>query len=154
MANAQANAGTVRAWVGAQGGRARRVVACCAVVAVAAALGGALGGVLGGCQADPDFVMTDAFSKDMPQSLANTLEGAIETQAQAQGAVMDAMALAGAPLGPEDVAQRYEDVRVAMTIAERRARTARVRSAPAEYSTRSGSDPVQINRARTWRGRS
>ncbi len=128
MANAHANAGTVRAWVGAQGGRVRRVVACCAVFAVAAGLGG----VLGGCQADPDFVMTDAFAKDMPQSLANTLEGAIETQAQAQGAVMDAMALAGAPLGPEDVAQRYEDVRVAMTIAERRARTARVRYESAE----------------------
>jgi hypothetical protein len=106
-----------------------RAAACCAVVA---GLGGALGGVLGGCQGDPDFVMTDAFAKDMPQSLANTLEGAIEAQAHAQGAVMDAMALAGAPLGPEDVAQRYEDVRVAMTIAERRARTARVRYESAE----------------------
>lgn len=100
--------------------RARLAMACFGV-----ALGFAAS--LAGCQADPDYVMSDAFAKDMPLSLANTLEGAVESQAQAQGAVMDAMAVAGAPLGPEHVPQRYDDVRVALTIAERRARTARVR---------------------------
>lgn len=91
-----------------------------------------LTGTMSGCQGDPDFVMSDAFAKDMPLSLANTLEGAIEAQAQAQGAVMDAMAVAGAPLAPEDVAKRYEDVRISMVIAERRVRTARVRFESAE----------------------
>jgi len=103
----------------------------CGLIACAGA-GTLLAGAMSGCQGDPDFVMSDAFAKDMPLSLANMLEGAIEAQAQAQGAVMDAMAIAGAPLGPEDVAQRYEDVRVAMVVAERRARTARVRYEAAE----------------------
>lgn len=109
-----------------------RVVIARAGLASAMALGLVLCGAQGGCQADPDFVITDAFAKDLPLSLANTLDGAVESQTQAQGAVMAAMAVAGAPLGPEDVAQRYEDTRVALTIAERRVRTARLRYESAE----------------------
>lgn len=99
---------------------------CAGAVAVALTLG------MGGCQGEPDFVITDAFAKDMPLSLANTLEGAMEAHAAAQSAVMEAMSLASAPVDPEQVGEHYEDVRVAATVAERRIRTADVRYQSAE----------------------